>query len=307
MNKGCGLCPRHCGADRAAGERGFCGAGAIPRIFRYGPHFGEEPPITGTSGSGTVFFSHCTMSCCYCQNYPWSQEHQGTDYDENGLRDILRSLAQAGCHNWNLVTPTPWLPQIRAAATPLIEGDKRLPFVYNTSGFEDPETLADYRDLMDIALTDLRYARETTAIEASNTPGYVAAARATLSWFWHELGPLRLDPNGIATRGTVCRLLVLPGHAEETIENLEWMADSIGTKVAISLMSQYRPVHRAQKMDAWDREVTRTEYRLVTDAAENLGFCTGWIQPYDDTASAGLLGCRMPAGQGAVGEQEGKV
>ena len=299
----CRLCPRCCGVDRAGGERGYCGAGAVARVFRHGSHFGEEPPVSGTRGSGTVFFSHCTLRCIYCQNFPWSQEHRGEEMSVDRLRAILAELAEQGCHNWNLVSPTPWLPVILAAAEPLIARDSRLPFVYNTSGFESLETLAAYRDLADIALTDLRYARPETAAEASDAGGYVMAARETLKWFWRELGPLQVDADGSARRGTICRLLVLPGHADEAVENLAWIRRHIGTDLHISLMSQYTPVFRAAGRPGWNRRVTAEEYGRVTDAAESMGFENGWIQPPVAAVDTKLLGCEMPAGEGTTGEE----
>ncbi len=300
----CLLCPRRCGANRAAGRTGYCGAGVPPRIFRHGPHFGEEPPLSGTRGSGAVFFSHCTLRCLYCQNYPWSQLHQGEDLDLPRLTALFQVLAEQGCHNWNLVSPTPWLPQIRAALAPLIQTGIHLPIIYNTSGFETPETLTRYADLADIALVDLRYAREETAGEASDGAGYVAAARDCVRWFWEHLGPLLTDDEGIARRGTICRLLVLPGHADEAVANLNWLADQIGTAVHLSVMSQYTPVHRAVGNTVWGRGPTAAEYGLVTEAVEKLGFENGWVQEYDAGSPADLLGCAMPAGAGAVGLTE---
>jgi putative pyruvate formate lyase activating enzyme len=219
------------------------------------------------------------------------------------LRTLFAELADQGCHNWNLVSPTPWLPQIREAVAPLIARDRRLPFVYNTSGFETTETLAAYRDLVDVALTDLRYAHAATAMEASHAGEYVETARETLKWFWQELGPLRLDADGVARRGTICRLLVLPGHADEAVENLAWIARHIGTGVHISVMSQYTPVYRAAERTGWDRRVTEHAYRRVTDAVESLGFENGWIQPHEAVDDTTLLGCEMPAGKGSVGER----
>jgi putative pyruvate formate lyase activating enzyme len=276
----------------------------LPRIYRHGPHFGEEPPISGRRGSGAVFFAHCTMRCAYCQNYPWSQQQAGTLYSEEALRELLAGLAAQGCHNINLVSPTPWLPALRAAAHSLRRGDKRLPLIYNTSGFETQETLDAYADLIDIVLTDLRYADDATAWEASETKSYVESARSTLAWAWRERGPLRLDAEGLAVRGTICRLLVLPGHAGEAVANLEWIASHIGTDLHVSVMSQYTPVFRAARLSGWNRRVTAEEYRLVTDAAERLGFANGWIQPPADEGAGDLLGCEMPAGAGAVGERK---
>ena len=300
----CRLCPRACGVDRLSGRRGYCGAGVQPRVFRHGPHFGEEPPLSGTRGSGTVFFSHCTLRCIYCQNYPWSQQAQGEYLEISQLTEIFRQIAANRCHNWNLVSPTPWLPQIRAAVTPLFRDGIRLPFLYNSSGFELPETLAWFRDLIDIALVDLRYAAASTAADASDCPGYVNASRATLEWFWQNLGSLQTDADGIATRGVICRLLVLPGHADEAIANLHWLAKTLGTDVHLSVMSQYTPVYGAQQKAGWNRRVTAAEYGRVTAAVEELGFDCGWVQEFEDGVSpADLLGCNMPAGEAAVGQE----
>ena len=301
----CRLCPHACGADRRAGRPGRCGAGVLPRVFRHGPHFGEEPPLSGTRGSGTVFFSHCTMRCVYCQNYPWSQQAQGEDLEVGALGALFRDLAAAGCHNWNLVSPTPWLPQVRAALEPLIRDGIRLPIVYNSSGFESTETLAAYRDLADIALIDLRYSEADTARVASGCPGYVEAARAAVAWFWRELGPLQTDADGVASRGVICRVLVLPGHADEAVASLRWLARAVGTDVHVSVMSQYQPVHQAQRLEGWNRRITAAEYGRVTAAVEELGFGNGWVQEYEEAATpADLLGCNMPAGEATVGRKE---
>lgn len=300
----CRLCPRQCGVDRLRGQTGYCGAGIRPRVFRHGPHFGEEPPLSGERGSGTVFFSHCTLRCLYCQNYPWSQQRGGEDWEKEKLTSVFRQIAEAGCHNWNLVSPTPWLPQIRAALDPLFQDGIRLPIVYNSSGFELPETLASFQDLADIALVDLRYAEDSTARQASDGPDYVAASRRSLEWFWRRLGPLRIDGSGIASRGVICRVLVLPGHADEAIANLKWLAERIGTAIHVSVMSQYTPVYRALEASGWDRRVSSEEYGRVTAAAEELGFHEGWIQEYEETASPDdLLGCAMPAGESPVGRK----
>ncbi len=299
--RSCRLCPRACGVDRLAGQTGYCKAGLLPRVFRHGPHFGEEPPISGTRGSGTVFFSHCTLRCVYCQNHPWSQAGNGDDLSVEALSGIFRSLAEKGCHNWNLVSPTPWLPQIRAAAEPLIRAGISLPFVYNTSGFETPETLDAFQDLADIALIDLRYATPESAAEGSDARSYVDAARRAFLWFWSHLGPLETDADGLARRGVICRLLALPGRVPEAVANLEWLAKHAGSGVPVSVMSQYTPVHRAARLEGWDRKVSEEEYALLTEAAGDFGFETGWIQEFEGDAPADLLGQAMPAGEGAVG------
>ncbi len=297
----CKLCPRRCGVDRMSGERGYCRSGNALRLYRWGPHFGEEPPISGVNGAGTIFFSHCTLGCLYCQNYPWSQEDKGEDITPERLAEIMEELHGKGCHNIDLVSPTPWLPLIREAAN-LTDSDKKLPFVYNSSGFDLTETLDEYSDLIDIALTDLRYSNEDLAAYASGSREYVEAARNALLWHCTHLGPLETDDDDIAMSGVICRLLVLPGHPEDAIDNLRWIADNIGPELSVSIMSQYTPAWRAVSNGDWGRRVAEEEYMLVTDEAESLGFENGWIQPFEMEEDNSLLGCEMTAGEGQVGQ-----
>jgi putative pyruvate formate lyase activating enzyme len=297
----CTLCPRECGVNRAEGQLGYCRAGSAPRIFRYGPHFGEEPPITGERGSGAVFFSHCTLRCIYCQNHPWSQAGKGDDFTIEQLRAVFEQIHAKGCHNWNLVSPTPWLPQTAEAVSPLIRAGKSLPFVYNTSGFESEKTLESYKELIDIALVDLRYASDASSREGSDATNYVEKARRAFKWFWNELGPLELNQDGIASRGVICRILALPGRIDEAITNLEWIASNMGSEVHISVMSQYTPVHGALRKDGWKSKVQQREYERLTDAAAELGFENGWVQEFEGEAPADLLGQAMPSGEGSVG------
>ncbi|MBR4603844.1 MAG: radical SAM protein [Kiritimatiellae bacterium] len=286
----CSLCPRRCGAARfGGGERGFCGAGEAVRLFRWGPHFGEEPPITGERGSGCIFFSRCTMKCVYCQNSPWSWRGQGQDKTVGELASIMRSLAlEDRVENWNLVSPTPYLRQVREAAAMLAAEGVRLPFVWNSSGYERVEVLEEFRGLCDVALFDLRYSREETAQRLSSAFGYVAAARRAVLW-------------AAQNTSLVCRVLVLPGLADEAIENLAWLAAEVSTDVHVSLMAQYTPAYLAKSMPPLDRTVTREEYESVAEAAADFGFENGWIQGYEaaDPALA-LLGENMPPDRGAV-------
>jgi putative pyruvate formate lyase activating enzyme len=294
----CELCPRGCGVDRGAGERGFCRAGVETEVYRYGPHHGEEPPLSGTAGSGTVFFSRCTLHCLYCQNYPWSQQGDGTRYALPALTEVFRELHAGGCHNWNLVSPTPWLPQVRHVVDKLATAGIRLPVVYNTSGFEAVDTLAGVEDLADIYLTDLRYADPVSAHEGSGRSDYVDVARAALQVMWQQKGALQLDADGIATRGTICRLLILPGRAGEVVDNLTWLADTIGPGIAVSVMAQYTPAYRALTRDGWDRPVSREEYDRVAEAVAELDFDCGWMQAYEGQAPNELIGFSMEPGSG---------
>lgn len=272
-------------------------------MYRWGPHHGEEPPVSGTRGSGTVFFSRCTLRCLYCQNFPWSQEGSGQVLTVQSLASVFDELRRAGCHNLNFVSPTPWLPLIREA---LSELDTRLPIVYNTSGFERIEVLNAFAGLTDVYLTDLRYAEEPTALAGSAAPGYVEMARTALREMWRLRGPLVLNDEGVALSGTICRLLVLPGLANEAVANLRWIAENIGTELAISVMAQYVPAYRAAEQGgAWARRVTADEYETVSRAVDEFGFSNGWVQEYDAEITAELVGYRMAPGQPAKGSDCG--
>lgn len=296
----CELCPRLCRVNRAQGQTGYCGSGLQPRIFRWGPHFGEEPPLSGENGSGTMFFSHCTLRCIYCQNGKWSNGGRGEDVTIEELTRRFRVLAEKGCHNWNLVSPTPWLPQIREAVAPLLAEGIKLPFVCNTSSFERTESLSTYRDLIDIALADLRYASEQSAAEGSSCKGYVTAARAAIKWFHETLGPLECDRNGIARRGLIVRLLALPNRTNEVLENLVWLRNTLGTDVAISVMAQYNPVGQARVTPGWDRCLTPEEFAPIQDMVADLGFEQGWVQPCERDTAEQMLGDDMTPGYGEV-------
>lgn len=286
----CELCPRRCGVNRQAGELGYCRAGGRVQVFSYGAHPGEEPPLSGARGSGAVFFSRCTLRCVYCQNYPWSQEGGGEIYSVAELADILRRLREAGCHNWNLVSPTPWLPMIVPALEEAARDGRRLPVVYNTSGFERVETLRALSGSVDVYLPDLRYARRETALAGSGAPEYIDVAREALLEMWRQVGPLRCDPNGVAVAGMICRLLILPGRAEEVCENLEWLAANLGAGLGLSVMAQYTPAYRALESAPWNRRISAAEYRQVCRKVEALGFSQGWIQDYELLTNARLAG-----------------
>ena len=289
---GCELCPRRCGAARfgESPKAGWCGALNGPRVFRWGPHFGEEPPLCGERGSGCVFFSRCTMRCLYCQNSPWSWGGEGRDMPVAELTKIFRDLAcKDRVENWNLVSPTPYLPYIREAVASLKAEGIRLPFVWNSSGYERVETLEEYSDLCDWALFDLRYSRDETAKSASAAPGYVAASRAAVRWAWEN------------RKGLIVRVLVLPGHADEAIENLAWLATELSNEVQVSIMSQYTPAYRAKETPPFDRGVTEEEYESVTEAAADFGFVNGWTQGFGAAdPKLAFLGENMGADHGVV-------
>lgn len=291
----CQLCPRKCGK-----RPGYCGAADSPRVFRWGPHFGEEPPITGERGSGCVFFSRCTMKCLYCQNSPWSWRGEGVDKTIGELTAIFRELAvKDKVENWNLVSPTPYLPFIREAVKPLFDEGIRLPFVWNSSGYERVETLEEYKDLCDWALFDLRYSNNDTAIKASSAPGYVEASRAAVKWAFER--SVEVGVRSEEWRKLIVRILVLPGHADEAIENLAWLATELSNEIPVSIMAQYTPAYKALETPPFDRPVTKEEYESVTEAAADFGFENGWIQGYEASdPKLALLGENMSADHGTV-------
>lgn len=291
----CQLCPRKCGK-----RPGYCGAADSPRVFRWGPHFGEEPPITGERGSGCVFFSRCTMKCLYCQNSPWSWKGEGVDKTIPELTAIFRELAvKDKVENWNLVSPTPYLPFIREAVQPLFKEGIRLPFVWNSSGYERVETLEEYKDLCDWALFDLRYSNNETAVKASSAPGYVEASRAAVKWAFER--SVEVGVRSEEWRKLIVRILVLPGHADEAIENLAWLATELSNEIPVSIMAQYTPAYKALETPPFDRAVTKEEYESVTEAAADFGFENGWIQGYEASdPKLALLGENMSADHGTV-------
>ena len=288
----CELCPHRCGADRFSGaEAGFCSALDKPRVFRWGPHFGEEPPITHERGSGCVFFSRCTMKCLYCQNSPWSWKGAGEDKSVEELAGIFRSLVlDDKIENINLVSPTPYLPFIREAADIIRKEGIKIPYVWNSSGYERVEVLEEYRELCDWALFDLRYSRDETARRLSSAPGYVDAARAAVKWAYEKSG---VD--------LIVRILVLPGHHEEAIENLAFLATELSNEIPVSVMSQFTPAYKALETPPLNRSVTEEEYEEVVEAAADFGFENGWIQGYEASdPKLALLGENMTENHGVV-------
>ena len=287
----CELCPRRCRVERSSGERGYCGAGAEARVFRWGPHFGEEPPLVGEGGSGCVFFSRCTMKCIYCQNSPWSWKGAGEDKSVEELAGIFRSLVlDDKIENINLVSPTPYLPFIREAADIIRKEGIKIPYVWNSSGYERVEVLEEYRELCDWALFDLRYSRDETARRLSSAPGYVDAARAAVKWAYEKSG---VD--------LIVRILVLPGHHEEAIENLAFLATELSNEIPVSVMSQFTPAYKALETPPLNRSVTEEEYEEVVEAAADFGFENGWIQGYEASdPKLALLGENMTENHGVV-------
>ncbi|MBN1130181.1 MAG: radical SAM protein [Chitinispirillaceae bacterium] len=259
--RSCELCPRRCGVDRFSGETGFCGAPGELIVSSIFPHHGEEPPISGAGGSGTVFFTFCTLQCVFCQNYQLSHLAEGRPYTVPELAEKMRGLQEAGCHNINLVTATHFLPWVVRALKQAAESGLTIPIVYNCGGYELAETLALLSGIVDIYLPDMKYGNNESAAAYSGAGDYVEVNRRAVSEMFRQTGPLRLDESGIAYRGMCIRHLVLPENRAGTAEILRFLPACFDPHdLYISLMAQYRPLHRAVDFPEINRSLTAGEY-----------------------------------------------
>jgi putative pyruvate formate lyase activating enzyme len=278
--RSCSLCPRACGIDRAAGERGWCGAGPLPRIYRHMVHHGEEPPISGASGSGVVFFSRCTLACVYCQNHAWSQDGRGTDRSPADLASMMLELQRAGCHNVNLVSGTQYIPAILDSLLQANLSGFALPVVWNTSAYESAAGLSLLDGAVDIYLADLRYGSSDGARIGSDAPDYVEASTAALRAMRDQVGLLHSDADGVARRGLIVRHLVLPNRLAGTREAMRFIAAELGPDTFVSLMSQYYPAHRAAGVPELARAITPEEWIEAQAALAEAGLSNGWVQEF---------------------------
>lgn len=276
--KKCRLCPRNCGVDRSKGQRGFCGAGASVRVGRAALHMWEEPCISGESGSGTVFFSYCTLQCVYCQNTQISQGHAGKEITIDRLAEIFLELQAQGANNINLVTPTHYLPQILTAIDMAKKNGLCLPIVYNTSGYEKNEMIQMLKGYVDIYLPDFKYYSADSAKRYSAAPDYIEAAKQALEAMVRQVGKPQFDDNGIMTKGVIVRHLILPGHYEESKQLLAYLHQQYGDDIYISLMNQYTPFAQAEKYPELNCKIPQEIYEQIIDYAVELGIENGFIQ-----------------------------
>ena len=278
----CDLCPRCCGANRLEDEYGFCRSGHLAAVASVCAHQGEEPAISGRHGSGTIFFSNCTMKCSYCQNYQISQDPcEGREKEISSAElagHMLHLQNDLLCHNINLVSPSHFVPQIVQALLSAIPAGLRIPLVYNTSSYDSPLTLKELDGIIDIYLADLKYASEKQALELSSAADYVSHARSAIKEMYRQTGNLLLGEDGTACRGLIVRHLVLPNRLAGSAESLSWLAQEVSPQVTVSLMSQYAPVHRASTNKLLARRITVQEYNEVLDIAAGLGLENGWTQ-----------------------------
>ena len=275
----CRVCPRECGVNRLQDDKlGFCRSGLNPVIASVSPHHGEEPPISGTRGSGTIFFTNCNLRCEYCQNYPISQLGHGTERTPGELACQMLWLQEQNCHNVNLVTPTHFVPQILKAVGIARERGFRLPIVYNTSGYDSVETLRLLDGVVDIYMPDMRYSDDAVALRYSVAPQYVEINRAAVREMFRQVGNLVMDEEGIARRGLLVRHLVLPNGLAGTESVMRFLAGEISPDVYLSLMSQYFPAYRAGELKQVSRRITEQEYDEAYEIKMRYGLKNGWVQ-----------------------------
>lgn len=270
----CNMCPRKCNVDRDS-KAGFCGMKNTIKIARAGLHFWEEPCISGTNGSGTVFFSGCPLKCVYCQNEEISSGGFGKEISVNRLAEIFRELEEKGAHNINLVTPTHYSEQI-CKAFELYKPN--IPVVYNCSGYESIETLDKLKDIVDIYLTDLKYFDSEVSKKYSKAEDYFEVASAAVKKMTLQQPENIFDENGIMQKGVIIRHLVLPLNTMQTKKILEWIKENLPDNVIISLMSQYVPTAKSAEFKEINRRLTTREYEKVLDYFEELGFENGFMQ-----------------------------
>ena len=285
----CTVCPRECGINRKEGELGTCRTGVFPKISAYNLHFGEEPAISGTRGSGTVFFASCNLSCDFCQNFPISQMDYGRPVTPERLSRIYLELESRGAHNINLVTPSHIVPPVLHSLVLAREAGLGIPVVYNSNGYDSVSMLRLLEGWIDVYLPDMKYSSDLWARRISKADGYVFHNRSAVAEMFRQVGPLRLDEEGIAKKGLIIRHLIMPNELGGWENSARFIRHELGESVPVSLMAQYFPTTRARSRPLISRRITEEEYERALDVlfAENL--MEGYVQEYDarweDTAA----------------------
>ncbi len=274
----CTLCPRECGVNRNTGERGYCNSGRSVKVSSVQPHFGEEPVLVGTHGSGTIFLTNCNLGCVYCQNYEISHLGYGRAMSEAELADSMLMLQKRGCHNINLVTPTHFTPQIVKALRIAIEKGLRIPLVYNCGGYESKRTIELLEGIVDIYMPDIKYGAGAaeSAARYSNARDYFRRCKDAVKEMHAQVGDLKLDYRGLAYRGLLIRHLVLPNRVADSESVMRFIATEISKDSYVNIMAQYRPMYNAYKYKELNRWIRMEEYREVVETARRYGLHRGF-------------------------------
>ncbi len=268
----CSLCPRECGVNRLKGETGFCGApGTRLFISSYFAHFGEERPLVGKGGSGTIFFTYCNLKCIFCQNWEISHLGEGYEITIDQLSDIMLSLQKRGCHNINFVTPTHYSPHILKAIDIAIDKGLRLPIVYNTSGWEKVEILKFFDKVVDIYLPDFKYYRAEIAEKYSKAKTYPEITKAAILEMHRQVGVAKIEKEGIIYKGLIIRHLVMPNNVSDSEEIIKWISENLPKDTYVNIMAQYRPEYKSFKYPEISRRISIEEYKMVVKKAIELG------------------------------------
>lgn len=267
----CRVCPRHCKVDRLSDEKGICQTGVKAVVSSYAPHFGEESPLVGSGGSGTIFFTHCNLLCIFCQNYEISHLGQGIETDPGQLAAMMVSLQRQGCHNINFVTPSHVVPQILVALPKAIEKGLTVPLVYNSSGYDSLETLKLLEGIVDIYMPDFKFWDKDLAKRYAKAPDYPEVAQKAILEMYRQVGDLVMDDEGVAVKGLLVRHLVMPGSLEETRGILRFLAREVSVDTYVNVMDQYRPCGEACHCPPIDQTLTGDEYQQALKLARDAG------------------------------------
>mgnify|MGYP000200343389 FL=1 len=274
--KNCHLCPRKCGVNRIDGELGYCRAPAELVVSSAFPHFGEEPPLVGYFGSGTIFLTHCNLRCIFCQNYDISHLGEGERVNAEVLARMMLRLQRQGCHNINFVTPTHYVPQIVEALPRAIEGGLAVPLVYNCGGYEELEVIRLLEGIFDIYMPDVKFMKREHAERYCNAPDYPEVVKAVLKEMHRQVGDLEIDDRGIAIRGLLIRHLVMPNGVSDTEEVMAFIAQELSIHSYVNVMDQYRPLYLAHRFPEISRRITFKEYKGAVEAAKRHGLYRGF-------------------------------
>jgi putative pyruvate formate lyase activating enzyme len=269
--KSCDICPHQCKVNRLEDEKGKCKTGKRATLSSFGPHFGEESPLVGRNGSGTIFFTHCNLFCIFCQNYDISHLGHGHQVDEENIAQIMLSLQNMGCHNINFVTPTNVVPQIVKALPLAIEQGLNVPLVYNSGGYDSLSTLELLDGIFDIYMPDLKYSDDKIGERYCNAKDYASKAREAIKEMHRQVGDLIIDERTIALKGVLIRHLVLPEDLAGTKGSMRFIAEEISKNTYVNIMDQYRPCYRANDHPPLDRGITRDEFSRAVKIAQDLG------------------------------------
>jgi len=271
----CEICPRACGVNRLEGEFGYCRSGRFARVSSFTPHFGEERPLVGAHGSGTIFMTGCNLRCVYCQNYDISQLGEGREVSPEKLAEMMVCLADGGCHNINFVTPTHFVPQILEALVEAAEMGLSVPLVYNSGGYDSVSTLRLLDGIFDIYMPDAKYGTDEAAMKYSDAPDYTGVMKAAIREMHRQVGPLEVDDDGVAVRGLLVRHLVLPENLAGTAEVVRFLAEEVSPETYLNVMAQYHPCYRAHQFPELSRPITLREYAEAVNLARVAGLDRG--------------------------------